>query len=95
MLLADQDLALNNLPLVDLPILCVCGDKFTVGHALSCKIGGFVVQKHDVVCDLLTAFINKVCDNVEIELRFQPVDNERLHLRSAVTSSVARLDIKA
>ena len=48
-----------------------------------------------VVHDLLTAFINKVCDNVEIEPRLQPLDNERLHLRSAVTSSQARLDIKA
>ena len=48
-----------------------------------------------VVRDLLTAFINKVCDNVEIEPRLQPLDNERLHLRSAVTSSQARLDIKA
>ena len=50
--LADQGLALNkqefreslrlcyDLPLVDLPSHCVCGDKFTVGHALSCKKRG-------------------------------------------------------
>ena len=50
--LSDQGLALNkqefrdslrmryDLPLVDLPSHCVCGDKFTVGHALSCKKGG-------------------------------------------------------
>ena len=50
--LADQGLALNkqefrdslrlryDLPLVDLPSHCICGDKFTVGHALSCKKGG-------------------------------------------------------
>ena len=105
--LADQSLALNrqefrdslrpryNLPLVDIPSQGVCGDKFTVGHALSCKKGGFVAQRHDGVHDLLTAFINKVCNNVEIEPRLQPLDNERLHLRSAVTSSEARLDIKA
>ena len=73
----------------------MCGDKFTVGHALSCKKGGFVAQRHDGVHDLLTAFINKVCNNVEIEPRLQPLDNERLHLRSAVTSSEARLDIRA
>ena len=73
----------------------MCGDKFTVGHALSCKKGGFVAQRHDGVCDLLTAFINKVCNNVEIEPRLQPLDNERLHLRGAVTSSEVRLDIKA
>ena len=105
--LADQGLALNkqefrdslriryNLPLVDLPGLCVCGVKFTVGHTLSCKKGGFIAQRHDGVRDFLTAFINKVCNNVEIEPRLQPLDNERLHLRSAVTSSEAILDIKA
>ena len=32
---------------------------------------------------------------MEIEPRLQPLDNERLHLRSAVKGSEARLDIKA
>ena len=40
-------------------------------------------------------FIDKICNNVKIEPRLQPLDNERFHLRSAVTSSEARLDIKA
>ena len=105
--LSDQGLALNkqefrdslrmryDLPLGDLPSHCVCGDKFTVGHALSCKKGGFVAQRHDGVRNLLTAFIDKICNNVEIEPRLQPLDNEQFHLRSAVTSSEARLDIKA
>ena len=44
---------------------------------------------------MLTTFIDKICNNVEIEPRLQPLDNERFHLRSAVTSSEARLDIKA
>ena len=106
--LADQGLALNKqefrdslrlryvLPLVDLPSHCICGDKFTVGHALSCKKKGvgFVVQRHDGVRNLLTTFIDKICNNVEIEARLHPPDNERFHLRSAVTSSEARLDIK-
>ena len=47
------------------------------------------------VRNLLTTFIDKICNNVEIEPRVQPLDNERFHLRSAVTSSEARLDIKA
>ena len=71
----DQGLVLNkqefrdslhlmyNLLPVDLPSVCVCGDKFTVGHALSCKKGGFVTQRHGGVRGLLTAFINKVCNN--------------------------------
>ena len=56
--LADQGLALNkqefrdflclqyNVPLVDLPSLCMCGDKFTIGHALPRKKGGFVGQSY-------------------------------------------------
>ena len=50
--LTDQGLALNkeefrdslclryDLPLADLPSHCICGDNFTVGHALSSKKGG-------------------------------------------------------
>ena len=67
---------------------------FNLLYLLSCKKGSFVAQRHDGVRDLLTAFINRVSNNVEIEPRLQPLDNERLHLRSAVTSSEARLDIK-
>ena len=106
--LADQGLALNkqefrdslhlryDSPLVDLTSHCVCGDKITVGHALSCKKGGgFVAERHDGIRNLLTTFIDKISNNVEIEPRLQPLDNERFHLRSAVTSSEARLDIKA
>ena len=44
---------------------------------------------------MLTTFIDKICNNVEIEPRLQHLDNEQFHLRSAVTSSEARLDIKA
>ena len=59
------------------------------------KRKGLVAQRHDGVRNLLTTFIDKICNNVEIEPRLQPLDNERFHLRSAVTSSEARLDIKA
>ena len=34
-------------------------------------------------------FIDKICSNVEIEPQIQPLDNERFHFRSAVTSSEA------
>ena len=54
-----------------------------------------VAQRQDGVRNLLTTFIDKICNNVEIEPRLQPLDNERFNLRSAVTSSEARLDIKA
>ena len=83
------------MPLSDLPSKCVCGEKYTVCHALSCKKGGFVAQRHDGVRDLLTLLIGEVCTNVEVEPQLQPLDNERFNLRSAATSPEARLDIKA
>ncbi|KXJ16293.1 hypothetical protein AC249_AIPGENE28269 [Exaiptasia diaphana] len=105
--LVEQGLALNkqefrdslrlryNMTLSDLPSHCVCGERFSVGHALSCKRGGFVAQRHDGIRNLFATLTNKVCKNVEIEPHLQPLDNERFQQRSTVTSSDARLDFKA
>ena len=84
-----------NMPLSDLPSMCVCDEKYTVCHALSCKKGGFVAQRHDGVRNLLTSLIDKACTNVKVEPQLQPLDNEQFNLRSAVTSPEARLEIKA
>ena len=105
--LVDQGLVLNkqefrdclrlgyNMPVSDLPSKRVCGEKYTVCDALSCKKGGFVAQRRYGVRNLLTSLISKVCTNVEVEQQLQPLDNERFNLRTAVTSPEARLDFKA
>ena len=105
--LKDQGLTLNkqefrdslrlryNLPLQDLPSTCACGELFNVSHALSCKKGGFVAQRHDGVRNLLTSLLSKVCKNVQVEPHLQPLGNEVMNLKSATTSSDARLDVKA
>ena len=86
--LVDQGLVLNkqefrdsprlryNMPLSDLPSKRVCGEKYTVCHALSCKKGGFVAQRHDGVRKILTSLIGEVCTNAEVEPQLQPLDNE-------------------
>ena len=75
----DQGLVLNkqefrdslrfryNILLSDLPGKSVCGENYTVCHALSCKKGGFVAQRHDGVRNLRTSLLGKVCTNVEVE----------------------------
>ena len=35
-----------NWEISDLPKTCVCGDIFDVDHAVICKRGGFVIQRH-------------------------------------------------
>ena len=84
-----------NLPLPYLPSYCACEEMFTVNHALSCKKGGFVAQRHDTIRDLLTSHISKVWRNVETEPLLQPLDNEVFNLQSTVKSREARLDMKA
>ena len=73
-----------NLPLPNLPSYCACRKVFTVNHALTCKKGGFIAQRHDTIRDLLTSHISKVCRNVETEPLLQPLDNEVFNLQSTV-----------
>ena len=55
-----------NLPLSGLPCCCcVCGERFSINYALSCKKGGFVAQRHGGVRDLLTSMLIKVYNNSE------------------------------
>ena len=84
-----------NFPLPNLPSYCACGEMFTVNHALSCKKGGFVAQRHDTIRDLLTSHISTVYENVETEPLLQSLDNDVFNLQSTVTSREARLDMKA
>ena len=54
-------------PVDDILSTCVCGDAFTVDHAMLCKRGGFVTQRHNELRDLEAELLIMVCTDVEIE----------------------------
>ena len=50
-----------------LPSVCVCGDHCNVDHAMICKRGGFVIQRHNELRDLQAEMLRMVCNGVETE----------------------------
>ena len=83
-----------NWEISDLPKTCVCGDIFDVDHAVICKRGGFVIQRHNELHDLETELLNTVCNDVQVEPVLQQITGETLN-RGANRALDARLDIRA
>ena len=81
-------------PVDDIPSTCVCGDTFTVDHAMICKRGGFVSQRHNELRDLEADLLSIVCSDVEIEPILQDISGEQLG-RGSNRAPDARLDIHA
>jgi hypothetical protein len=78
-----------------LPATCKCGRTFTIHHASSCKVGGFIHMRHNDVRDITAKLLDEVCHNVAIEPALIPLSGEHLHLRSANRAEEARLDVSA
>ena len=51
-------------PLENLPSHCTCGKPFSVGHALTCKTGGFPAVRHNEVRDIMATLLTEVCHGV-------------------------------
>ena len=71
----------------NLPAMCPCGHVFNVQHALNCKKGGFIAQRHDNLRDLFTGLLGKICKDVQAEPHLLPVTNETFQNRTANTST--------
>ena len=81
-------------PIDDIPSICVCGDTFTVDHAMICKRGGFVIMRHNELRDLEAELLNIVCSDVQVEPVLQDISGEQLN-RGSNRAPDARLDIRA
>ena len=79
----------------NLPKDCVCGNTFTVEHALSCPTGRVTICRHSEVRDLLADLLTDVCHGVTIEPQLQRFSGETFTTRSTGTEDNSRLDIAA
>ena len=79
----------------NLPTKCVCGQQFTVTHAVSCPNGGFPSIRHNEIRDVFAECLVKVAHAVEIEPHLEPLSGEHLQPRTAVRGDQARLDVVA
>ena len=80
--------------IADLPAMCTCGDLFTVDHAMVCRHGGLIIQRHNEIRDLEAEMLRTVCTDVEIEPLLQGITGEELN-RGANKTPDARLDVHA
>ena len=78
-----------------LPERCPCGALFDIQHALSCKKGGFVTQRHNTLRDVTARLMAEVCSDVKVEPPLNHLTGEKLQEKSANTSDEARLDVSA
>ena len=78
----------------DTPSVCVCGVEFTVDHAMVCRRGGFIIQRHNELRDLEAEMLKMVCNDVEVEPVFQEITGEVL-TRGTNKAPDARMDIQA
>ena len=77
-----------------LPAYCECSEKFDLQHALSCKKGGFLSLRHNLVRTITSSLLSEVCKDVRVELQLQPLTGESF-ATSTATGNEVRLDVCA
>lgn len=64
--------------IADTPSTSICGDTFTVGHAMVCRRGRCIIQRHNELRDLGADMLNVVCHDVQVETVLQEITGEVL-----------------
>ena len=78
-----------------IPSICSCGKSFTIEHALTCPIGGYISMRHNVIRNTTAELLDEVCKDVQLEPKLQELTGERFNLKSTITEDEARLDVSA
>ena len=61
-----------------MPIHCGCGDRNSLDHVLTCKAGGYVGMRHNVLRNIEAKLMEKVCHDVRIEPALIPTADETI-----------------
>ena len=57
-------------------VVCACGERNTVNHALICRKGEFVIRRHNKIRDIEAEFLDEVCISVKKEPNLLPLSGE-------------------
>ena len=76
------------------PQSCVCGSRFSIDHALTCKRGGIPILRHNAIRNMTAKLLSKVCHSVATQPPLQPLTGKTFTYRSAILGAEACLDIK-
>ncbi len=77
-----------------IPKVCACGKQNNTDHSLICKLGGFVIMRHNKVRDVEASLMREVCKDVQVEPLLLPANEEELMPRT-ISGPGARLDVVA
>ena len=77
-----------------IPKICACGKQNSTDHSLVCKLGGFVIMRHDAVRDVEASLMREVCKDVQVEQLLLPANAAELNHR-AISGPGARMDVVA
>ena len=78
--------------LTNVPQHCNCGKLFSVDHAMTCHLGGFLTVRHNDIRDIIASLLTEVCHNVATE---PTLNGEIFSYLTANTDAEARADIRA
>ena len=73
------------------PNFCHCKGENNIDHALNCKVGGYVIMRHNKLRDLEAELMRQVCNDVRIEPELLPLENDEIV--NGNRAKKARLDV--